>query len=299
MADGQGEGTVAPAQRLGAALRALQQRSGRTLRSLEAEVLISDSSLSRYLRGSTVPPWSTVRDLCRALGADPVAYRTLWEAADRSQSAAGPEAPQITAVVPVRVRAPGEQEPKPEPTPTPVRAARWARLRERWTVTVAGVLAGGLLGALLTLFLAMPDRGPAQHSAGPAAAVGPADRPGRSEAVRPFINRATGHCLDHSLDHGLRTYPCNGLSYQRWTVRALPHGAFQVRNHATGSCLNSGASALRVGGCATTPSGTWSVRAWPDESVGLASTATGACVEDGTDGLRPARCGRTDRQRWG
>ncbi|WP_394428147.1 helix-turn-helix domain-containing protein [Streptomyces sp. SGAir0957] len=312
MADGQGEGTVAPAQRLGAALRSLQQRSGRTLRSLEAEVLISDSSLSRYLRGSTVPPWSTVRDLCRALGGDLVEYRVLWEAADRSQSPSGPETPQVSTVVPVRVRAPGEHElkPGPAPAPTPVPAptpapkrvrgdGRWAPLRQRWAVTVFGVLAGGVLGALLTLFLAMPERDPAQESAGPAAVTGLGDRPGRSEAVRPFINRATGHCLDHSLDHGLRTYPCNGLSYQRWTVRALPDGAFQIRNHATGSCLNSAEAVLRVGGCATSPSGTWSVKAWPDESVGLVGTATGACVEDGTDGLRPAPCGRTDRQRWG
>ncbi|MER5555161.1 helix-turn-helix transcriptional regulator [Streptomyces sp. NPDC002793] len=68
------------ARELGAALRRLQQRSGRTLRSLETEVRISDSSLSRYFRGETVPPWSAVRDLCRALGADPVPYRVLWEA---------------------------------------------------------------------------------------------------------------------------------------------------------------------------------------------------------------------------
>ncbi len=58
-------------------------------------MLISDSSLSRYFRGSTVPPWATVRDLCRALGADPTEYRALWEAADRSQNrqAAGPGLP--------------------------------------------------------------------------------------------------------------------------------------------------------------------------------------------------------------
>ncbi|MFI5903968.1 helix-turn-helix domain-containing protein [Streptomyces cyaneofuscatus] len=44
------------ARRLGAELRALQQRSGRTLRDLETRVRISDSSLSRYFRGTTVPP---------------------------------------------------------------------------------------------------------------------------------------------------------------------------------------------------------------------------------------------------
>ncbi|MET9108880.1 helix-turn-helix domain-containing protein, partial [Streptomyces zhihengii] len=76
-----------PALALGRALRELQQRSGCTLRSLESRVRISDSSLSRYFRGTTVPPWPTVRDLCRALGGDPAEFRVLWEAADRAARA--------------------------------------------------------------------------------------------------------------------------------------------------------------------------------------------------------------------
>lgn len=67
------------------ALRALQQKSGCTLRGLETQVRISDSSLSRYLRGESVPVWPVVRDLCRAMGADPAEYRAVWEAADRSR----------------------------------------------------------------------------------------------------------------------------------------------------------------------------------------------------------------------
>lgn len=74
----------AAARELGAALRNLQQQSGRPLRSLEAEVRISDSSLSRYFRGETVPPWPAVRDLCRALKADPTPYRVLWEATENT-----------------------------------------------------------------------------------------------------------------------------------------------------------------------------------------------------------------------
>ncbi|MDT9687202.1 helix-turn-helix transcriptional regulator [Streptomyces sp. P9(2023)] len=74
-----------PARALGRAPRDLQRRSGCTLRSLETSVRISDSSLSRYFRGTTVPPWATVRDLCKALDGDPADFRHLWEAADRSQ----------------------------------------------------------------------------------------------------------------------------------------------------------------------------------------------------------------------
>ena len=282
------DGRVAPAEQLGRALRALQQRSGRTLRSLETEVLISDSSLSRYLRGSTVPPWVTVRDLCRALGADPIEYRAMWEAADRCQTATSAASPPT----PVPVRTPAGRG------PAWVRAVR-VRLRSPWMYAAAGVVAGGALGSLLTLLLAIPEPGPGRPVAGPAAVIGLGDKPGRSDAVRPFINRATGRCLDHSLDHGLRTYPCNSMSYQRWTVHALPHGAHQVWNHATGACLISGATDVRAGACGTSASETWSVRSWADESVALSSTATGVCLEDGTGGLRPARCGRTDHQKWG
>jgi transcriptional regulator with XRE-family HTH domain len=83
--NGQRPQDAAAARRLGEALRALQRSSGRTLRALETQVRISDSSLSRYFRGETVPPWPVVRDLCRALEADPSAYRALWEAADRDR----------------------------------------------------------------------------------------------------------------------------------------------------------------------------------------------------------------------
>lgn len=33
-----------------------------------------------------------------------------------------------------------------------------------------------------------------------------------------FRNQATGRCLDHSFSHLLRTFPCNGLNYQGWTI---------------------------------------------------------------------------------
>ncbi len=279
-------GEVAPAKQLGKALRALQQRSGRTLRSLEAEVLISDSSLSRYLQGVTVPPWATVTHLCRALGADPSEYRALWEAANLSQTPSGENPPSAAAPPPVDG---GDSRPRT--------AQRWRR--GRWVTAAAGVLVGGVVGSLFTVLVAAPGPEPARPSSGSAAVTGPANKPGRSDAVQPFINRVTGKCLDHSLDHGLRTYACNGLSYQRWTVHALPDGTQQLRNHATGACLRSEGMTLRTGACATAPSATWSVRTWADEAVTISSTETGACLEDSASGLRAAECGDTTRQRWG
>lgn len=144
---------TAAARRLGEALRAVQQGSGRTLRDLEAQVRISDSSLSRYFRGTTVPPWAVVRDVCRALGADPGEYRALWEAADRSR----PHEPADTA--------PPASPDHPAPT-------RWGRLRTRlsgrWAFAAAGT-AVGLTAGLLMLFTL--HRSPAAPPAQGAAAV--------------------------------------------------------------------------------------------------------------------------------
>ncbi len=130
--NGQRPQDATAARRLGEALRALQRSSGRTLRALEAQVRISDSSLSRYFRGETVPPWPVVRDLCRALEADPSAYRALWEAADRNR----------------------REEPTPA-APQPKPSLTWPRrLRERlsgpWGFAAAGIAVG--LAAGLTLF---------------------------------------------------------------------------------------------------------------------------------------------------
>ncbi|WP_405978004.1 RICIN domain-containing protein [Streptomyces sp. NBC_00158] len=259
-----------PGQRLGGALRDLQQRSGRTLRSLESEVMISDSSLSRYLRGSTVPPWNTVRDLCRALGADPAEYRALWEAADRSQPA-----------------------PVPVPAAAPP-ASPWWRGRWRWPAGAA--LAGLLLGAgLCRLFLVPSGQAPAEPRAGATAAAASHD------VVRIFVNRSTGSCLDHSLDQGLRAFPPNGMSYQRWTFHPLQDGTGTgtLRNHATGACLEGDDTGLGARACGKSQAQKWKVTTWPDASVEVKSAGTGQCLDDGPAGLHARPCDRSDRQKWG
>jgi transcriptional regulator with XRE-family HTH domain len=133
---------AAAARRLGEALRALQRNSGRTLRALETQVRISDSSLSRYFRGQTVPPWPVVRDLCRALGADPSVYRALWEAADHGRH----EEP-----------APATRPPQPSPT--------WRhRLRKHlthpWGFAAAGTAIGLATGLTLVALQHSPTAPP-------------------------------------------------------------------------------------------------------------------------------------------
>ncbi len=276
------------AQQLGSALKALQRRSGRTLRSLESEVMISDSSLSRYLRGSTVPPWSTVRDLCRALGADPSEYRALWEAADRCQ-------------------------PKPPADAGPPAAAegRWRRWRRtaglwashRWVWAACGACVGLLCGCALALFGPWPEGSSlGQGAPGRQAASPKADGkagPRLDDYSRIFVNRVTGNCLDHSLDKGLRSFEPNGMSYQRWTVHPYPDGTSELRNHATGACLDSGDSALQGASCSKAPTQKWVVTALADASVEIRSRTTGACLDDSDQGLRTVPCDGSNHQKWG
>ncbi|WP_392894522.1 RICIN domain-containing protein [Streptomyces sp. LN699] len=315
MADDGRQG-VGPAQRLGEALRALQQRSGRPLRSLETEVLISDSSLSRYFRGSTVPPWSTVRDLCLALKADPTEYRLLWEEAERAQ----PRPPAPTETAPATADPPDESAERGADASTapPTRRAAWTRaVRTRMgsrrvcatTCAVAGALVGALLAVLVlrtvvdaghtsgdTRAAAAPNGGPTGTGS---ADKGPGSGPGTAENARIFVNRNTGDCLDDSLEKGLRSFDCNGMSYQRWTVESAPDGTRQVRNHATGACLDADGAGLRTSGCAAAASQKWVLTAWGDASVEVRSKVSGACLDDGPAGLRDLACDRTNHQRWG
>ncbi|MFJ2852250.1 RICIN domain-containing protein [Streptomyces rubiginosohelvolus] len=296
---------------LGAALRALQQRSGRTLRALEEQVRISDSSLSRYFRGDTVPPWPVVRDLCRALGADPYAYRTLWEAADRSPAEQPPpprpEAPDppgpVRLVRPDRPDQPQADAPDPPQASAPGRRLRTA-LAGRTAAAAAGGLTGLVVGFLVAL-LALPlgPAGSPSHGAAEAGRVrneaASAGAPERAGAARAFVSRATGNCLDSSLDHGLRSYPCNGMSYQRWGLRSSANGAHQLRNHATGLCLDDGGREVAARPCDGRAAQKWTLTSREDEAVRLANVSTGRCLDESADGLRALPCVTGSRQEWG
>ncbi|MET9541827.1 RICIN domain-containing protein [Streptomyces sp. NPDC006553] len=281
-----------PAVALGRALRDLQRRSGRTLRALEESVRISDSSLSRYFCGSTVPPWSTVHDLCRALDGDPADFRHLWEAADRSQRrpVQADRAGRRDAVPPPPVTgsdpagdSPSEDAPKRRPS-----------LRNGRTVwALAGAVIGLVLGAGSVVLVRPPA--PAAGDDAPPVAHGTS---GAREHDRIFVSRATGACLDDSLDKGTRSFPCNGMSYQRWTVRTTTDGGTQLRNHATGECLDHGADGLRTGPCGPAASQRWSVSAGDDSSYEVRSPATRRCLDDSPEGLRVLSCDRTVRQKW-
>ncbi|MFD5764732.1 RICIN domain-containing protein [Streptomyces sp. NPDC127049] len=287
---------VEPARALGNALRDLQRRSGRTLRALEESLRISDSSLSRYFCGSTVPPWSTVDELCKALGGDPVEFRHLWEAADRgqrrpAQAVVGQTAARDDAAPPPVHTTDSDPADASPSGPAPSRRPSVPGGRLAWAV--AGSVLGLLLGAG-SVFLLRPS----PSGAGDAAPSGAHGVPAATPDDRIFVSRATGACLDDSLDQGTRSYACNGMSYQRWSVRTTEDGGARIRNHATGECLEHGADGLRTAPCGRAASQRWNVRAGDDASYEVRSATTHRCLDDSPEGLRMLSCDRSARQRW-
>lgn len=70
---------------LARALREVRAATGMSLKELERITATSDSSLSRYLCGSGVPPWSVIETLCRSARRNPEDLRPLWQAVQRER----------------------------------------------------------------------------------------------------------------------------------------------------------------------------------------------------------------------
>ncbi len=214
----------AAARELGAALRSLQQQSGRPLRSLEAAVRVSDSSLSRYFRGETVPPWPVVRDLCRALQADPVPFRVLWE---KTENAAPVEHDDAANASPALRTAVGGAD-----LSHMSGAAWWQRWRglpgrrRRGTgglgvITVVG--AAGAVGAVSLLVLLLPSQ------TTPGAATGTKDAkgdPGRSSRLGVVV-----HNVERACQRPRTTLCALSLAYSPYRPYNTANSAARVWHH--------------------------------------------------------------------
>jgi transcriptional regulator with XRE-family HTH domain len=77
--------SAAARERFAAKLRNVRQRTGRTLRELQDVTFASDSALSRYLSGKSVPPWGIVLALCELAGTNPGELRADWRIARASR----------------------------------------------------------------------------------------------------------------------------------------------------------------------------------------------------------------------
>lgn len=89
-----------PVARLATELRSLQVRARKSLKELESEVHVSDSSLSRYFAGRAVPPWSVVQRLSELAGDDATRLRPLWAQANQARRPTGAAAGGAAAQLP-------------------------------------------------------------------------------------------------------------------------------------------------------------------------------------------------------
>jgi transcriptional regulator with XRE-family HTH domain len=140
-------------------LRAARVQSGRSLKDLERLTASSDSSLSRYLAGTSVPPWPVVEALCKVAERDPQELAPLWEAAQRTRierrTAARPtkeqSADESTAVDPDETSAapssPGEG-PDASDSVAPVTRPRW---KSRSALIGAGVAGVGIAAIVVAV----------------------------------------------------------------------------------------------------------------------------------------------------
>ncbi|HEX6468650.1 MAG TPA: helix-turn-helix transcriptional regulator [Streptosporangiaceae bacterium] len=134
-------------------LQRLRELSGRSLKHLETETHASDSSLSRYLSGKTLPPWTVVEGLCRAAGRDAAYLRPIWIAAEKDPSRSWPP-PSLVEDGPAPDTAPAAGTPAPPPT-APMAQARTdapppGRTGVRWRQGMAFLAIGAFLGVAAT-----------------------------------------------------------------------------------------------------------------------------------------------------
>lgn len=266
---------LAAQRALGAALRALQHRSGLTLRELEKRVPVSDSSLSRYFRGDGVAPWSVVAEICRILGGDPNELRALWQATDRTVSP-----PQLPAALPVALPAaptpalpddsPRTAAPASAPAPAPA-PARWrlthlaGQTRSRVRAIAVGFTVV-LLGAGVTAY-GVQLAGDSQGERTTTAALGKEGLPGGVDERRPvfyeaekarknqvIVRAATGASSGKTVAH--MDYPD---SYVEFTVVVASAGprAMSVRysngSQDTAGAPSSASHGLSVNGAVANP----------------------------------------------
>lgn len=184
------------------------------------------------------------------------------------------------------------QSPRPQGWRSKVRAT----LGGRWTWALTGGCVGAVLGCLLTALVLPLATTPTQEAQQARGGTGVAGTGPAADTVRNFVSRATGACLDDSMDGGLRSYRCNPMSYQRWTMEG--DGTRRLRNHATGACLEHSSAGLRTAVCTESVSQRWTVTVSDDASAEIRSHAAGVCLADSSTGLKVLPCDGSVGQRW-
>ncbi|MBM7786080.1 RICIN domain-containing protein [Tenggerimyces flavus] len=127
-----------------------------------------------------------------------------------------------------------------------------------------------------------------------------------ADSTQTFKNQWTKKCLDDSSAHGVRTFTCNGTSYQQWKVHVWGDQTRQLRSNSTGKCLDDSNLGLRTFNCwpgsdARSKFQSWYVHRWNDGTIQFKNQTTGRCLDDtGGKGLRAIKCyaGGSKYQSW-
>jgi hypothetical protein len=145
-------------------------------------------------------------------------------------------------------------------------------------------------------------------TASPAVAAVRVPRSAAADPFGPYVimqNEATNRCLDDSFAFGLRAFPCNRLSYQRWDVAvavSFTRGlSLTLRNQNTRRCLDdSSAFGLRTFPCNFSEyQHFYPLIISLDGGTELINGMTRRCVDDSfAFGLRSYPCNLLSFQTW-
>ncbi len=108
----------------------------------------------------------------------------------------------------------------------------------------------------------------------------------------------TGRCIDDSFQFGLRSFPCNGQSYQKWTYGYSAGKLGGLINRHTGRCIDDSFQfGLRSFPCNGQNYQFW-VLGTPNGKMSWRNVATGRYIDDSEYGLRSWQFNGMDYQRF-
>ena len=113
-----------------------------------------------------------------------------------------------------------------------------------------------------------------------------------------YQNLATRRCLDDSFEFGLRSFPCNGLNYQKWRYGYTAGTLGGLVNRHTGRCIDDSFEF----GLRSFPCNGLAYQVWqPNPSGGTfhwGNRATGRFMDDSEFGLRSFQRNNLNYQRF-
>ncbi|MGV9340287.1 RICIN domain-containing protein [Streptomyces sp. NPDC003688] len=129
-------------------------------------------------------------------------------------------------------------------------------------------------------------------------------RLGPAASTHSIKSTVTGRCLDDSIAYGLRTFPCNGLAFQKFIFWRDPRGTYLLQNQATKRCLyDSPTRGIWAAACTGSSNQHWYLVTWARGGpYGFANRYTMRCIDTtsvaGVSILQTLPCRTVNRQKF-